>query len=397
MTEKNTLLKNATLYTESGVIENGYIKLVDHHISDVGSMENLTAEDDFNTFNLPDDYKIIPGMIDVHIHGVNGADTMDATPEALKTMAKTLPREGTTSFLATTMTQNRDAIEKALLNAGKFITDEQEPGYAEIIGIHLEGPFINKERAGAQPIEHITDPNLELFKKWQTIAQHTIKLVTLAPEQPGATELIQHLKTHNVIASIGHSDATFEQVELAIQEGLSHVTHLYNQMRGLHHREPGVVGAALLKEELMVEIISDGIHSRPEAVQLAFQAKKADRLVLITDAMRAKCLKSGTYDLGGQKVTVEDDRAFLEDGTLAGSVLTMDQAFKNMIEFSGCSIPEAIAMSSTNPAKELGLCNKKGSIAIGKDADVVVLDEENKVAMTFCKGYLAFQKGDEKE
>lgn len=393
MSINNVIITNASIYAENKLIENAYIKLSNGFISDVGAMEQVAPYEGFKVIDLPKNHKIIPGMIDVHIHGVNGADTMDGTTDALKTMANSLPCEGTTSFLATTMTQNEEVIEKALANAGDYITNHQQPAQAEIIGIHLEGPFINKLKAGAQPINHITDPNLELFKKWQELAKNNIRLVTLAPEQPGGTELIKYLKANKIIASVGHSDATFEQVEDAIEHGLSHVTHLYNQMRALHHRETGVVGAALLKDELMVEIITDGIHSRPEAVNLAFRSKTSERLVLITDAMRAKCLKSGTYDLGGQQVTVKDGKAILEDGTLAGSVLTMGQAFKNIIEFTNCQISDAIAMSASNPAKELGIFDQKGSIAIGKDADVVVLDENNEVMMTFCRGELAFQKG----
>lgn len=393
MTLNNFILTNASIYTEHHVYENAYLKISDGFISDIGYLNDLTSLDGFNKIELPNNYKIVPGMIDIHTHGANGADTMDATTEALQTMATSLPREGTTSFLATTMTQNKESIEKALCNVSNYISNHQQRGQSEIIGIHLEGPFINKSKAGAQPIKYIIEPDLELFKKWRKMADDKIKLVTLAPEQPGATKLIKYLKTNNIIASIGHSDATFEQVEIAIKDGLSHVTHLYNQMRELHHREIGVVGAALLKDELMVEIISDGIHTSPEAVNLAFRSKTSEKLVLITDSMRAKCLKSGTYELGGQQVTVLDGKAILEDGTLAGSVLTMGEAFQNIIKFTHCSISDAIAMSSSNPAKELGIYKRKGSIAIGKDADVVILDDHNEIKMTFCRGELAFQKG----
>ncbi|MRH41272.1 N-acetylglucosamine-6-phosphate deacetylase [Aquibacillus halophilus] len=395
MKKNNVLIRNASLYSENGLVENAYIKLVNGYISCIGSIETLTSYEGFEIIDLPSNYKIIPGMIDVHIHGINGSDTMDATTEALQNMAASVPSEGTTSFLATTITQDRSTIEAALKNAGDYIRNHQQPGDAEIIGIHLEGPFINKDKAGAQPLGHITDPDLLLFKKWQILCNSKIKLVTLAPELPGSEELIRYLKENKIIASIGHSNATADQVDVAIEQGLSHVTHLYNQMREFHHREPGVVGAALLKDELMVEIISDGIHSTPQAVDLAYRQKTADRLVLITDAMRAKCLKNGTYDLGGQEVTVTGNKAFLADGTLAGSVLKMGQAFKNIMEYTNCSVAEAITMSSTNAAKELGLFDRKGSIAIGKDADIVILDDHNDVYMTFCKGQLAFAKGDE--
>ncbi|WP_198663138.1 N-acetylglucosamine-6-phosphate deacetylase [Paraliobacillus zengyii] len=386
------LLTNLEVYTDNGKIENSYIKVVNGTITEVEDMDKLTNHEGFELIRLPDHSKAIPGMIDVHIHGVNGADTMDATKESLQTIVTSLPSEGTTSFLATTITQEQSSIENALSNAGDFIKNQQSSGQAEILGVHLEGPFINRKRAGAQPVEHVIDPNLALFKKWQTIANDTIKLVTLAPEKAGANALINYLKESNVIASIGHSDATLKEVDQAITAGLTHVTHLFNQMREFHHREIGVVGAALLREELITEIIADGIHVEPEAIKLAYQQKTADRLLLITDAMRAKCLKNGSYDLGGQQVTVIDGKATLADGTLAGSVLTMAQAFKNIITFTNCEIEDAIKMSSTTPAKELNVYNRKGSISTGKDADIVILDEQLDITMTLCRGALAYKK-----
>lgn len=389
---KKLILKNAAVYTEAEVQQNAYIKIEGNQIAEIGSNDEPGEAFGYEIIELQKSYKVIPGMIDVHIHGVNGADTMDATLDALDTMTTALPKEGTTSFLATTITQSTLEIEAALANVVAFNNRGQRAGKAEIVGIHLEGPFINKRRAGAQPVQHVIDSSVEVMKKWQRISNDMIRLVTLAPEQEGAQVLIEYLKQQGIISSIGHSDATFSEVEVAIERGLSHVTHLYNQMREFHHREPGVVGAALLKDELMVELIADGIHSTKEAVQLAFRQKTADRLVLITDAMRAKCLKNGSYDLGGQQVTVEDGKAILADGTLAGSTLKMGNAFQNMINFANCSIEEAIKMTAVNPAKELGLFDQKGSLAAGKDADIVVINEENEVEMTFCKGKIAYQK-----
>lgn len=318
---------------------------------------------------------------------------MDATTQALQTMAKALPGEGTTSFLATTITQVNEAIEQALINASDYIEHHQSSGKAEILGIHLEGPFVNPNKAGAQPVEHIIDPNLETFKKWQELSKNTIKLVTLAPERPGGLEFIKYLNKNGIIASIGHSDATYEEVTKAITAGATQVTHLFNQMAGLHHREPGVVGAALLRDELKAEIIADGVHVRPEIVKLAYNQKHSEGLILITDAMRAKCLKNGIYNLGGQDVTVKDGKAVLSDGTLAGSILKMGQAVKNMLAYTDCPLESAIEMASVNPAKQLNVFDRKGSIAAGKDADLVILDENHDIVMTFCKGKLAFIPG----
>ncbi|MFL6559102.1 MAG: N-acetylglucosamine-6-phosphate deacetylase [Bacillus sp. (in: firmicutes)] len=386
------LLKGIQIYSEGRVIEHGFIKINDGKIVEIGSIEDLEKENEFEIIELPKHYKAIPGLIDVHIHGVNGADTMDASKEALDIMVTALPKEGTTSFLATTMTQDGKQIENALINAGQYIIDQQPKGKSEILGIHLEGPFVNPKRAGAQPIQYMIDPDTELFKKWQHLTNGNIKLVTLAPEQSGGYEMIRYLKANGVIASIGHSDATYEEVNEAIDAGANHVTHLYNQMRGLHHREPGVVGAAFLREELKAEIIVDGVHSRPEMVNLAFKQKRSDGLILITDSMRAKCLKNGMYELGGQEVIVQDGKAVLEDGTLAGSILRLGQAVKNIISYTGCSLEDAIEMASANPAKQLNIYDRKGSIALGKDADIVILDEDMEVYMTICMGALAFKR-----
>lgn len=392
---KAILLKGLQIYSNGKWFDDGYIKIKDQQIVELGSTKQLSSEEEFEVVEIPSQlqYKAVPGFIDVHIHGAGGADAMDATKEALETIAEALPREGTTSFLATTMTQEEKQIEQALINAGKYIHEDQAPGKAEILGIHLEGPFVNKKRAGAQPIQYIINPNLELFKKWEQLADHTIKLVTLAPEQPGGLEMVQYLKENGMIASIGHTDATYEEVLRAIEAGANHVTHLYNQMRGLHHREPGVVGAAFLKKELIAELIVDGVHVHPEMVKLAYTQKGRNGIILITDSMRAKCLKNGHYDLGGQDVIVADGKATLSDGTLAGSILKLGQGVKNIVSFTGCELEDAIEMASVNPAKQLNVFDRKGSISEGKDADIVILDENLDVYMTVCRGEVAYFKG----
>ncbi|MCM3588230.1 N-acetylglucosamine-6-phosphate deacetylase [Mesobacillus maritimus] len=393
---KTILLKGMQLYTENEKIENSYLLIKDQKIIDYGSLKNLSSTAKFDeVVEVPTSFKAVPGFIDIHIHGVNGADVMDATPEALETMSTALPKEGTTSFLATTMTQSSDAIENALKNVGEFLAKNQPSGQAEILGAHLEGPFVNAKRAGAQPVQHIVDSNLEVFQKWNVLTGDTIRVVTLAPEQPGGLEFVKHLKENNIIASIGHSDATYEEVVEAIEAGASHVTHLFNQMRGLHHREPGVVGAAFLHDELTAEIIADGVHVRPEMVKLAYKNKGKDRLILITDSMRAKCLKNGVYDLGGQDVTVKDGKALLQDGTLAGSILRLGDGLKNMVDFTECALEDVIQMTSVNPAKQLNVYDHKGSISVGKDADIVILDDDLNVFMTFCRGKLAYHQGGE--
>ena len=350
--------------------------------------EKIEAQADVHIDATGKNWTAFPGFIDVHIHGAAGHDAMDATPEAVKGLAGVLPKEGTTSFLATTMTQSDEAISAALKNIRDF---QMEDGQAEMLGVHLEGPFISDKRAGAQPIEHIVEPSYPLFQKWQKLSGNQIRLVTLAPETTNGLAFIKSLAEDSVIASIGHSDGTLEEVQAAVRAGASHVTHLYNQMSPFHHRNPGVVGASLTEKGLTVEVIADFIHSHPTSVELAFRQKGAERLILITDAMRAKGLAPGVYDLGGQDVQVTRKDARLADGTLAGSILTMDAAIRNVQSITGCSLNELVSMTSANAAKELGLSNK-GSLQEGTDADVAILDDSFTVQLTICRGRIAYTK-----
>ncbi|TCP30198.1 N-acetylglucosamine 6-phosphate deacetylase [Scopulibacillus darangshiensis] len=377
------------IYTENGWIENGSVKITNEKISAMDEM--IINKDGEDLFDFPSDYKCLPGMIDVHIHGAGGSDTMDASPEALSNIAQTLPKEATTGFLATTITQEPAAIEKAIKNAGDYIKN-QPSGQAEILGIHLEGPFLNQEKAGAQPPEYILDGDLDLFEAWQKLSGDNIKLVTVAPEIKNGLKLINYLSVHGVVASIGHSNGGFRDVANAVEAGATHVTHLFNGMSGLHHREPGVVGGALLHDELYAEMIVDGIHICPETVDLAYRQKGPGKTILITDAMRAKCMKNGTYDLGGQEVTVTDGKAVLASGSLAGSVLKMDQAMQNMMAFTAAKLEDIVEMGSVNPAMQCGVYDRKGSITRGKDADLIILDDNNQLVMTICRGVVTYRQ-----
>ena len=383
---KTILISNvaiANAKTESRIAD---LFLEGGKIAEIG--ESLSREADFHIDGNGKNWVVMPGFIDVHIHGSSGFDTMDATSEALNGLASSLPREGTTSFLATTMTQSDEAISKALQTASAFQADEQQ---AEMLGVHLEGPFISPEMAGAQPLEYIMAPSLSLFEKWQELSGKRIKQITIAPEADHNMEFIRTLSANGVVASIGHSNASFEKVQEAIAAGAKQVTHLYNQMSPFHHRNPGVVGAAFLEEGLAVELIADFVHSHQQSVRLAYQQIGASRLILITDAMRAKGLAPGTYDLGGQDVQVSERDARLPNGALAGSILTMETAAKNVKAITHCTWPELAAMTSANAAIQLGLENK-GVIATGKDADLVILDGDANVLLTICRGNIAYAK-----
>ncbi len=387
------LLKDLTIYTEEGVLSDGYLLMEKGRIHSYGKLAELEKTENVQTISFPKGSKLIPGMIDIHIHGAKNADAMDGSHDGLKTIAEILPYEGTTSFLATTMTQGQEEIESALTCISAFIETDNKPGQAEILGVHLEGPFINEKRAGAQPLDAIKTADIELFQRWNQLAGNQIRLVTLAPEKENGLKLAAYLKENGIVASMGHTDAVYEEVVEAVQAGMNHVTHLYNGMRGFHHRDPGTAGAVLLHDELTAEMIVDGVHIHPEIVKLTYKQKGKDKIILITDSMRAKWLEDGVSSLGGQKVIVKDGKALLENGALAGSTLKMNDALTNMMAFTGCTLEDVITMGAYNPAKQIGVLDRKGSIKTGKDADLVVLDDNNKVILTICRGIIAAKSG----
>jgi len=386
-----TMIYNIDIYTGTTVIENGFVVFDNGKISTVGSMDNCTDDRFFSKKINGTNHFLIPGMIDVHIHGAAGADTMDGDISSLKTFAKAVVAEGTTAFLPTTITQTADTIMGALTNIANY-TQQQTAQEAEIIGVHLEGPFVNVANAGAQPTQYIVDPDVKLFKKFQTAAGNLIKIVTIAPELPNGLAFVEYLNETGVIASIGHSGATSAETDRAFAAGVKHVTHLYNGLNPFHHRAAGVVGAALFNKKAFVEMIVDGHHVDPYVVKLTYQVKGSDQILLITDSMRAKSLEDGEYELGGQTVFVKDGQARLESGALAGSTLKMNEAVKNMLTFTDCTLADIVKMTSVNQAKQLGIFDRKGSISAGKDADLVMLNKNYEVVKTICKGQIAFDK-----
>lgn len=379
-------LNNIKILTPAGIVQ-GNLSI------EAGKIKSITNEKVVDGHQFDEDVIVVPGFIDEHIHGVNNVDCMDGTEESLLEIARSLAREGTTSFLATTMTQSVSNISKALDNVKKYMEKGNQPG-AEVLGVHLEGPFLNPAACGAQPMEYIVNPDVEQFKEYQEVSGNTIKLVTVAPEQPGGLELIQYLNETGVIASLGHTKATYEETVKAIEAGASQVTHCYNAMTGLHHREPGVIGAVFLHDELDAELIADGLHVNEKAVEVLYKVKGKDKITLITDSMRAKGLENGVYDLGGQDVTVIDGEARLPNGSLAGSTLMMSNGVRNMMSFTGIGLDEAVTMASVNPAKKLGVFDRKGSIEEGKDADLVVLSKDYEILMTICRGQITYRKGE---
>lgn len=374
----STVLKHATIYTGTEIISDGYIRF-DQQIEAVGLASDYRAKVN-DTLHFVRGKVIVPGFIDVHSHGGYGFDTMDGDPSQINEMVNKMTSEGITTIFLTTMTQSDQNITKAMQGIAKAAEDNPVIG-----GIHLEGPFIAAVFKGAQPETHIKDPDIELLAHWNQLSGGRVRLITYAPEKANARELEDYCLAHNIVPSVGHSNATRQQM---LESRASHVTHLYNAQREFKHREPGVTGHAMLEEDMYAELICDGFHIVPDMVKLAYQQKGSKRLELVTDSMRAKGMPEGVSELGGQKVMVKDKQARLENGNLAGSVLRFDDAFRNVINFTGCGIEDAVQMSSVNQALEFGLTNK-GTLAPGKDADLNVFDRALNLEETYRLGQLA--------
>lgn len=363
------------IYTGKESIADGYVRY-GKTIVEVDSMSNFIPREDDEIVQIDGDY-LIPGFIDIHSHGGYGLDNMDASAEEIDSMVKQMTlKEGITSYFCTTMTQTPQNIESAMKN----IKDAAEKNPV-IQGIHLEGPFISLKYKGAQDASYIQKPDENILQHWNELSGNRIKIVTYAPEE-ATSDFEEWCLANGIVPSVGHSNATFDQLCCC---RACHVTHLYNAQRGLNHREPGVTGYGLLTDEVKTEMICDGIHIKPKMVYMAYKVKGSDGIELVTDSMRAKGMPEGKSELGGQIVYVKDGTARLEDGTIAGSVLTYIDAFKNIMKFTGASLEEAVQMSSGNQAKEFGL-TQKGAIAVGKDADFVILDQEYELKATISMG-----------
>ncbi len=336
---------------------------------------------------------LAPAFFDVHIHGAAGHDVMEATPEALGAVGRFLATRGTGSFLATTVTAPLDVTQRALEGLAKLIqypemTGEQDEPIARPIGIHLEGPFLSHIKRGVQPLEHLRAPDIAVFDRLFEAAEGRIRLMTLAPELPGAVELAAHATALGVRISMGHSNATAAETRAAIDAGAVSATHTFNAMRPLDHREPGILGVVLTCDALYAELICDGIHIEPALVKLWYRAKGPKRGILVTDAMSAAGMPDGEYHLGGFPVLVENGRA-MASGVLAGSVLTLDRALTNFLKFTGAPLEEALRLLTANPAAMTGLDRDAGSIAVGEPANLVAVDSVGKLVASIQNGQLA--------
>lgn len=390
---RSWVIKGGAVVTPEGIIKDGTVVLHDGMIAWVGETERLpesvvVEHGSLNLASLPEiaaEGKVVaPGYIDIHVHGGGGQDTMNATMDAIATIAATHARHGTTVLLPTTMT----APHKEIMAAAKAVKASiDESGKAEwkgarILGMHMEGPYIHPEMIGAQNPEFVREASIDELDEIYGVLGEGFRLITIAPERPGALEAIDWLRERQITVSMGHTAATYDEAMAGIERGVDQATHTYNAMTGLHHRNPGVVGAVLTDDRVRAQLIADCIHVHPASMAVLAKAKGAQGLCLITDAMEAMGMPDGRYQLGGLPVIMKDGECRLESGSLAGSVLSMDVAVANMVKRVGIDLVSAVRMASLTPAESVGLAETRGSLTVGKYGDVVVLDAETLLCET---------------
>ncbi len=380
-----TIIRNAEIlnpYQHGGmadvVIEQGIITGVYENSKD-GLSDDLIID--------ADGRYLCPGFIDVHFHGALGMDTMDADSVSFNGLSRYCAQHGVTSFYPTTWAAPHEAIMKVLTVVESL--PEQLPG-AQIPGIHLEGPYLSNAFSGAQDIKMMAMPQEEEYQTW--FETGVVKLVTCAPELPGASELIQAAIRRGICVSIGHSGATFDEVQRASDLGATQATHLFNGMRGLHHREPGTVGGILDDHRLFAQIICDGVHLHPAIIRLAQVIKSSQRTILITDSIIGAGLGDGVFENNGNEIIITDGIARTKTGGLAGSTLSMDRAISNMMAFTGLPLESVLPMATSTPAEAMGIADWKGRIAPGFDADLVIMDKDLKIERTFVGGKLIYTR-----
>jgi len=395
----NFIIEHARVVTPRGVLEDACVWVRGGIIEDIGndgadkadenpgkSGSPLHSEERRTATKIDGTGKwVLPGFVDMHVHGGAGHDFMDADSEGLRAITRFHAEHGTTSMLATSLTASREDLTGMLDRVHRFI--ENGMPYARLVGAHLEGPHVSLKWKGAQNPAYILPPQTEWLADWVRRYPGLIRMQTLAPELPGALEYIERLAEAGAVPACGHTDALYEEIVLAADHGLRQAVHTFNAMRPYHHREPGTVGAVLTDRRIMAEIIADGHHVHPAGIKMLIAAKGVDRVIMITDAMAAAGQPDGEYDLGGLQVVMQDGVARLkEGGNLAGSTLTMIDAFRYMVRTVGASVEEASRMASANPARQLGMDGEIGSLAPGKRADMLLLDNRLELRQVWIGG-----------
>jgi len=387
---KELLVVNARVLTPAGTIEQGYVRVKDGKISAIGAVAELDggSSSDLERIDAQGAW-LIPGFVDVHVHGGANHDFMDANADGIREITKFHASNGTTSMLATTLTAPREELTAVVEVAADYMSKPMP--YAKLVGVHLEGPFVSVKWKGAQNPAYILPPQTEWLEEWVNRFPGIIKLQTLAPELEGSLEYIEKLVANGIVPSCGHTDATYDQIIAAADHGLCHATHTFNAMTPLHHRNPGTVGAVLSDDRIVAEVIADGHHVHPAGIKIVTRAKGVHNVILVTDAMAAAGMPDGDYDLGGLPVHMKCGVARLkENDSLAGSTLTMISAVRYLVKTVGVSLADASRMASANPARQLGLDSSIGTLEVGKQADFLLLDDELNLQSTWVDGRKLF-------
>lgn len=381
-----TLLHVARAVTPTAEVADAGILIRDGVIEAIGPRSDMRLPDGAEEIQARE-YTAIPGFIDVHIHGAGGHDVMEGTDEAVAAVAKTISRHGTTSFVATTVTASADDTCRSVEGIASYMTRQfaANENKAEVLGIHYEGPFLNKARRGVHPADWVQLPSLDLLQRLLKAASGRARILTIAPELLGAAPCIKAAREAGLVVAMGHTDATYEQARAAIAQGVRHAVHVYNAMRPFSHRDSGVIGAVLTSSEVSAELIADGVHVEEAAMRILLQAKGPSCVILISDGLSATGMPDGRYMLGKFEITVSGGVCRNAEGKLAGSTLTLDRALRNV---AGLGVPfaDAVRMLTANPAKLLGIEYKKGSLRNGADADIVLLDQNLQVVNVWTRG-----------
>lgn len=389
MTSRLTIINGAVI-TPDKIFAPGIVLVEDGRIQFVGAMTDAEPNTNAQIIDATGQF-VLPGFIDTHVHGSGGDDVMTDGAAGIQRAARNMLRYGTTAWLPTTIAARHEEILFALTETRK--AEATAEPIAQILGLHLEGPYINLKFKGAQPDEGIRDPNFDELDELLKAAAGRIKVITLAPELPGSMEMIRLLKANNIVASLGHSECDYDTALAAIDAGATYATHLFNAMSGVHHRKPGLAACCLNEPGICAELILDGVHVNPQMARLAARNKGRDGLALITDATTAQGCGDGIYQLGKFQVNVRGALCTLMDGiTIAGSVLTMNQAVKNAIAFTGMSLVDVAYMAALMPAKRCGVADRKGSLEVGKEADIAILQADYSVAATIVNGAVVYQE-----
>ncbi len=381
-------LTGGDIITPFRVINNGTIVIEDGKISDLGKSLDKSVLKKCKVIDVSEKL-VCPGFADLLVHGGAGSGFADNSNESIAKISSYLSQYGSTTVLASLFAKPEELLLGDLKRVAEYI--EQNPN-SNIRGIHMEGPFLNKKFKGAMNEDYLWKPTAESWDKIWKASNGYIKIMTIAPELEGALEVMQSAAKEGVVLSIGHSTASYDDVENAIDNGAAHVTHIFNAMQSFHHRTPGIILGALLHNELKIELIADTLHVHPAVMQLLLKLKGASGIILVSDSIRAGGMHEGEYEFADQKIFMKGKKAYLEDGTLAGSTLTLNAAVKNMVEAAGAKITEAVRMASLNGIKVLGLDHKKGILAVGKDADIAVLNNDFEVDLTLLNGNVVHQK-----